>query len=530
MSQHMVAKAWARSRTGRLTLAAAVMACTAFALPAATFGASSGDERTTTPVHGGTLKIIVEDPTDNIGYPASSSQLDYYYSSPALETLGRYDAKGIMHPFLAKGWKVDPVHNTITFYLRPGVKFQDGTDFDAQALKWNIQQFQQQHRPEVDGIRSMSVLDKYTLRLNLVKWDNQLLESICWFVQIISPTAVKKHGVDWAKTHPVGTGPFAFVSWNPDVSIVYRRNPNYWQKGKPYLDEIDLQLIYDTNTAYNTFVSGSADVLTRATSIQTKQLEQSHQYNYTSTRNLAFGSAGYGLMLPSGNPKDPLSKLKCRLAVEYAINKQALVKSLLQGYGIAVDQWYPPSSPFYNPDVKFPYNPAKAKQLLKEAGYPNGFNTQIWTTPGYQDMATVVQNDLAAVGIRAKVNVVEIGHIIQMSYGRYNGMALYIWPTFPDAPVLVDRNFNPNTPAFKLNVYHPPALAKLIARARSAPTHAEEVRYVQQIWKVLFKDNALFVPLYIPVSDVFMKKNVHNLHFFTTNGYDWNPESVWLSK
>ncbi|MBX5437825.1 MAG: hypothetical protein IRZ33_11520, partial [Alicyclobacillaceae bacterium] len=325
-------------------------------VPATTLAAAGGAAKKMAPVRGGTLKIIVEDPTDNIGYPAGSTQLDYYYSSPALETLGRYDAKGIMHPFLAKGWKTDPAHKTITFYLRPGVKFHDGTDFDAAALKWNIQQFQQQHRPEVDGIQSMTVVDKYTLRLNLVKWDNQLLESICWFVQIISPTAVKTHGINWAKTHPVGTGPFVFSSWNPDVSIVYKRNPNYWQKGKPYLDEIDLNLIYDAHTAYNTFISGGANVLTRATATDMKQLESSGQYNYHTTRNLGFGSAGYGFMFPSGNPTDPLSNVKCRLAVEYAVNRQALVKSLLQGYGIPAEQWYPSSSPFFNPDVSFPYN------------------------------------------------------------------------------------------------------------------------------------------------------------------------------
>lgn len=485
-------------------------------------------------MQGGTLKIIVEDHTDNIGFPAQSSQLDYYYSSPALETLGRYDANGVMRPFLAKGWKADPKHRTITFYLRPGVKFHDGTLFDAQALKWNIQQFQAARRPEVDGIRSMDVVNRYTLRLNLQKWDNQLLESICWFVQVISPTAVKQHGVEWAKTHPVGTGPFVFASWSPDVSIVYKRNPHYWQKGKPYLDEIDLELIYDQNTAYNTFLSGAADVLTRAIPSAMKQLESSGQFKYNTTRNLSFGTAGYGLLFPSGNPADPMSNLKVREAIEYAVNKPALIKSVLQGYGVPTNQWYLPNSPFYNKDVSsFAYNPAKAKQLLKEAGYPNGFDTVIWTDPANQNMVTAVQGYLAAVGIRAKINVVDIAKLLEMTVStapKWKGMSIHIWPMFPDAPVLMDRDFSPHSANHAQNIIHPPKLLDLIAKARSAPDRASEAKYVREMQKVAFQDYVLFLPLYVPVGDVFMKKTVQNLGFFTRNGYDWNPESVWISR
>lgn len=520
---------WMWCGTGAALAVALVAGCTS---QSGIVAGSRGAAKTVQPTRGGTLKIIVEDHTDNIGFPALSPQLDYYYSSPALETLGRYDANGIMQPFLAKGWKVDPKHSTITFYLRPGVKFQDGTDFDASALKWNIEQFQAAHRPEVDGIRSMTVVDKYTLRLNLVKWDNQLLESICWFVQIISPTAVKEHGVDWAKTHPVGTGPFTFVSWNPDVSIVYKKNPNYWQKGKPYLDQIELDLIYDTNTAYNTFLSGAANVLMRTTPANMKQLEQSGKYAYVSSRNVGFGSGAYGLMFPSANPKDPLSNLKVREAVEYAINKDAIIKSVMQGYGIPVNQWYPPNSPFYNPQVKgFPYNPAKAKELLKEAGYPNGFDTQIITDPADQNWVTAVQSYLANVGIRVKINVVDIAKLIAItssSAPKWTGMTVYIWPTFPDAPVLIDRNFSPHAAYFAQNIIHPPILQQLIAKARSAADHATEVKYVKQIQMVMFQKYAMLCPLFIPRGDIFMTKNVHNLNFLKTNGFDWNPESVWM--
>ncbi|MBX5436695.1 MAG: ABC transporter substrate-binding protein [Alicyclobacillaceae bacterium] len=495
---------------------------------------AGGAAKTVAPSKGGTLRIIVEDHTDNIGFPALSPQLDSWYSSPAIERLGMYNHKGVMEPFLAKGWKQDPKAKTITFYLRPGVKFQDGTDFDAAALKWNIEQFQNAKRPEVAGIQSMTVVNKYTLRLNLVKWDNQLLENICWFVQIISPTAVKKHGVDWAKTHPVGTGPFTFVAWNPDVSIIYKRNPNYWQKGKPYLDEIDLDLIYDPNTAYNTFVSGAADVLTRALPVNMKQLESNSQYKYNTTRNILFGASGFGLMFPSGNPNDPLSKLKVREAVEYAVNKQAIINSVLQGYGIVATQWYPPSSPFHNPAVKgFPYNPAKAKQLLKEAGYPNGFETQIWTDAADQSWVTAVQAYLAAVGIKVKINVLDIAKLLNMTYStapRWEGMTMYTWPTFPNAPSVIERNVGSDAAYFAQNIIHPPLLDQLIQKARSASNRQAEIKYVQQIQQVLYQDNAMVLPVFFSVRDVFMKKNVQNLTMFTTNSYDWNPAEVWISK
>ncbi len=140
--------------------------------------------------------------------------------------------KAIMTPWLADSWQADPQAKTLTFKLKSGIKFQDDTDFNAEAVKWNIEEYQKAKRPEVNGIQSMDVIDAHTLRLNLEQWDNNLLESIAYYVKMASPTAITKNGKDWAIKNPVGTGPFKLVSWERDISVKFKKERKLLAEGQ----------------------------------------------------------------------------------------------------------------------------------------------------------------------------------------------------------------------------------------------------------------------------------------------------------
>ena len=136
---------------------------------------------------------------------------------------------------------MDSSGKVITLTLRRGVKFHDGTDFNAEAAKWNLDQAISTKQFGSVLIDSVDVVDPYTIRINLKQRDNTLLGMLgfSYIGMMISPTAFKTKGEDWVIANPVGTGPFRFASWQKDVKIAFRKFEGYWQKGKPYLDGIE---------------------------------------------------------------------------------------------------------------------------------------------------------------------------------------------------------------------------------------------------------------------------------------------------
>jgi ABC-type transport system substrate-binding protein len=198
-----------------------------------------------------------------MGWPADVRTVNcHLYQAPAVETLLRWDDGGKPGPHLATGWKVADDKKSITFNLRKGVKFHDGTDFNAQAVKWGFELFMKTKRSELQSVESMEVIDDHTLRLNLKYFDNLLLTNLCYLAgPIASPTAGEKMGKDAFCLRPVGTGPFKIKSVERDVLIRYEKFDGYWQKGKPYLDAIEISMVKDPMTAIAAYKSSKAHLL-----------------------------------------------------------------------------------------------------------------------------------------------------------------------------------------------------------------------------------------------------------------------------
>ena len=323
------------------TTAAAPKPTTAASTPAAapsTSASAPTASSTTAGQYGGTLKIIARGTVQNLGFPgANFGPDDGTFQSPAVEKLITVDTKGNIIPNLATSWQVSPDYKYITFNLRKGVKFHDGTPFNAAAVKWNLDQFINGPRPDLKTFASVEAVDDYTVRMNYKTYDPALLPSLWAAVGwIVSPTAVESKGKDWAQNNPIGTGPYKFVSYTRDVSVKFTRFDDYWG-GKPYLDNLEYTLISDPVTALAAFKAGEAQASIIVGNKDAADMQASGKYNINK-----MAAQTYAMAYDSANAASPFSKLEVRQAIAYAIDNAAIAKSV--GYG-----FYTPTNQVSNP-------------------------------------------------------------------------------------------------------------------------------------------------------------------------------------
>ena len=354
--------------------------------------------------YGGTLRVIYPfSPTSTPGWPSDSINVQRgWMSYVCFEPLVTLDLSGQPLPILAKSWEWGADHKSITFTLREGVKFHDGTTFTSEAVKTEADLVIAAKGAIASNWASWDVIDDYHIRLNLTKFENNFWDNIANIsMTFFSPTAYKQNGVDWMKQHPIGTGPFKFLSFEKDVSLKFVRNDNYWQPGKPYLDGIDMLTVKESLTAQGAMQSNGGDVWLCQMG---KILGDMKGLGFTVKPDL--GGTNF-LLFDSANPDSKFSDVRVRQAVEYAIDKQAIVDTLGYGFGAVTYQIAPPSNPAYNKNIGTrAYNPAKAKELLAAAGFPNGFKVNLITMGSSTDSLSI-QQYLLAVGIDVKLEPVD---------------------------------------------------------------------------------------------------------------------------
>lgn len=484
-----------------------------------------------TPKYGGVLKIVSRLTASVFGYPGdmvNSGSVDV--SMPCLEALVGVDAQGKFIPTkLATAYQVAPDSKSITFTLRKGVKFHDGTDFDAQAVKWNLDTLKQEKIQGSELWASIDVIDNNTVRLNLTRWSNELITSMATAnAKMFSPTAIQKNGVDWAHTHPVGTGPFKFVSFTPDVGITWERFDGYWG-GKPYLDGIQTLFITDDMAKSAALQSGGADIL----------------FNVTTETAIALRSKGFTIgsgnvpnlvvLCPDSVNKDsPLSNLKVRQAIEYAIDKNSL-KELGNGFWTAANQPSEPNSMGYIANFEGrAFDLTKAKQLLSEAGFSGGFKIQfIYSQSNISpaDSMTALQQFLSKVGITADLQQVTAQQRTSFSKGGWQNGFISLG-IFSGTNYLSGLSYN-LTPggALFVSTARPPEFGDLLKAALATTEDAATEAAARKVNTSLY-DFAAIIPLWVAPQVLHVQPSyVHDAGLYKTGGlYDWTPEKCWLSK
>ena len=493
--------------------------------------------------YGGTLIVsqIGQQYEDNY-YPPQAANADILQNiRPCLEPLFEVASDGTIIPFLVESYEVQESGKVYIFNIRQGVTFHDGTAFNAEAVKWNIEQTQAAGIHTVyASVESMEVVDEYTLKINLSNADLFFLTTLsCSQASyMVSPSAVQANGEEWAITHPVGTGPFVMESWEYGVETVFTRNENYWgvdEEGNqlPYLDGINFKFVPEEVSVTTSFENGEIDMLRHLSTVALAELEP--DFN---TTVYAYPSGAFYLWFPTNIDGSAFQDLKVRQAVSYALDMPTIISSLYGSEFFAVNQLSYPGSILWDDTIEgYEYNPEKAKELLAEAGYPNGLKTSIIIENNEQNSALceTMKSYLADVGIDMEIDLADSARYAQTVIFSSWGDQLAIVPFnySPDEICSMLRMLDPETSLFAHTVRYPDNYKALIKQIATAASLEEAQDLYLQIDKVLIDETCLCVPVYCSNYAIACQDYVHG----TGSGSDgetqirfWSPELVWLDK
>ncbi|WP_435926974.1 ABC transporter substrate-binding protein [Dryocola sp. BD613] len=411
-----------------------------------------------------------------------------------------------IEPALATRWQISPDGLTYRFELRRDVTFQDGTPFNAEAAKFTFQRMLDDQHPShntgpfplsffFSSIKSIETPDDHTLVFHLSEPFAPLLSNLATPTGlIVSPTAVKKYGKNFGR-HPVGTGAFKFVEWQANQRVVVTANAGYWD-GKPAVKYVVFRPITDGNTRVAEMLSGGIDAMVEVPPDTVKLFaEKSKRFRlYEAT-----GPHVWYVMLNAQVP--PFNDVRVRQAVNYAVNKQSLVDNILQGSAGITDGPVPAAFSWAaNKAVApYPYDPAKARQLLKDAG-AEGATLTFYVTEGGSGMldpvpmATAIQADLKAVGLNVKIETYEWNtYLSKVNAGLDNQthMAEMAWMTNdPDTlPFLTLRTDAwPKKGGFNSGYYSNPQVDRLLEQARLTTDNARRGQLYRQVQQIVHQD------------------------------------------
>lgn len=317
-----------------------------------------------------------------------------------------------------------------TFKLKEGVKFHDGTDFNAEAVKYN---FDRLLNPEtgsskasaLQGVTSIEVLGDYEVKINL-DGRNLIFEQTLtnYSTAIMSPTACEEYGLEGYTNHPAGTGPLKMESWDPGVEMILVKNEDYWGE-EPTTDKLTVKAVSEDSSRVMMAMTGDADISWGISPALVENLEGNDDVTVHTT-------TGYRTIYIAINQEyGPLADPNVRAAINYAINKREIVDNILYGVGGTYPSGFESSAVANAATDLDPYEEdlEKAKQLLADAGYPDGFDIKLNTPEGRYAMdrqiAEAVQYMLAEIGINAEIEVLEWGTYQQKMLAK-DGTQLFL--------------------------------------------------------------------------------------------------------
>jgi peptide/nickel transport system substrate-binding protein len=406
-------------------------------------------------------------------------------------------------PGLAQSWDISKDGLTYTFHLRPNVKFHDGTPLTAEAVKFCFdRQLNDQGPfyatgtyPYVKGflgnVAGVEVVNPGTVQIRLKSPLTPFLQYLAHHsLYIYSPEALKKWGKDVVK-HPVGTGPFKLESWEPGVRVVLTRNDQYWG-GAPKIRQAIYVPIIEAQARLSAIKTGEIDMTMDVPPDSLQDLRKDPDVVVAEANS----SAVWYVALNTRHPA--LKDKRVRQALNYAVQKDAIIRDILKGTAIVATT---PLSPVYGPyhedkTVRYPYDPEKAKALLKEAGYASGFDVTFFVPEsgsGMQspvEMGTVIQANLAAVGVRAKIQTMEWGAYLK-KYLDSPDMAEMSWnPSIgdPDHMMYMLLSSDRFPPAFNAGYYQNPRVDELLRKGRTTIDDRERVPLYKEAQRLVMED------------------------------------------
>ncbi|MGG1661934.1 glutathione ABC transporter substrate-binding protein [Brevibacillus sp. NRS-1366] len=380
--------------------------------------APSTNQAAATPAaaEGGTLIIARLSDANNLD-PHFSTQINSMavVQHKLYEGLVLMDRNSEYKPLLATEWKqLDDV--TWEFSLREGVTFQDGAPFNAEAVKKTIDRILDKKNPTPKAnmfgmIKEVKIIDPQKVQI-ILHYPFAGLLSVLASAEggIISPKAIEQYGKDLSK-HPVGTGPFTFESWTPGQEIVIVKNENYWGTG-PKVDKVVFKTVPEDTTRVAMVETGEAHVAEQLPVTELERVQNSTNMSLGRFESFAVDHIGMNVT------KKPFDDVRVRQAIAHAVDKESIIKGVYNNVGKVAISSLGPKVIGYSADIKTPeYDLNKAKQLLTEAGYANGFKATIYLNDNKAriNVAEVLQSQLKGIGIDLQIQVMEFGAYLDLA-------------------------------------------------------------------------------------------------------------------
>jgi len=491
------------------------------------------------PVSGGTL--MWGRGSDAVGLdPAHETDGESYKVCDNLyENLVGYDQKSTeVLPELATSWDISSDGKTYTFHLRAGVRFHDGTPFNAAAVVFSLDR--QRNRTPAhefhavggpytywssmsmdDIIQDIRAADDSTVVFQLKRPNAPFVANLAMnFTAIVSPTAVRKYRDDYFK-HPTGTGAFRFVEWVKDDRIVLERNPDYWGE-KPYLDKVVFRAIPENTVRLLALQQGDIAGMEGISPLEARRIAKDTQLELHRIpgMNVAY--------LAMRMDKPPFDKLEVRQAMNYAVDKKSLVDGLYMGYGTPAVNPIPPSMWGYDAKIAdYGYDAAKAKSLLAQAGVKPGtkFILNVMSAPRpYMPeplkVAEAIQANLHTVGLEAEIRTMEWGSYLNYIQSLKHEACIIGWQGDNGDPdnflyVLLDKE-SARIPAQNYSAYKSDELHKVLIDAQVTSDPGERAALYARAQEIVHRD-APWVPIAHMDLLAATRKNVHGLVLHPTS-------------
>lgn len=358
------------------------------------------------------------------------------------DTLLNYgDQDTTLHPGLATEWTPSEDGLQYTLKLREGVKFHDGTDFNAEAVVINFERWMNGDAEQFpyytmfggfkgdEGhvIKEVKAVDELTVQFTLNRPQAPFLKNLAMSpFAIASPAAIEKFGDDLSK-NPVGTGPFKFVEWKENDRIVIEKNPDYWMEGYPKLDKVIFRSIPENSARLNALLAGEIDLMDGVNPSDLEQIKGNPDLQTFERPSMNVGYLGFTVT------REPFDNKLVRQALNHAIDKEGIIAAFYGGLAEPAKNPLPPALEGYNDEIDpYPYDLEKAKELLAEAGYPDGFEMELWAMPvprpympDGMKVAEVLQSSFAEIGVKAEIKSVDWGtYLEQAAKGDFDAFML----------------------------------------------------------------------------------------------------------
>lgn len=436
-----------------------------------------------------------------------------------------------MTPSLAESWTVSADQRVYDFKLREGLKFHNGDPFTAEDVKFSFTRYKwPTHQRE--KFRDVEIVDPYRIRFHLkepwpdfLSYYGTLATGAAW---IVPKRYIEQVGDDGFRKHPIGLGPYKFVSYTPGVELIMEAVETYWRK-VPHIKRLVLKSIPDATTRLAMLKKGEVDVA--------YDLDPPAAEDVKRDANLTLAFSG-GIGIPwvdflhgQWDPQSPWHDRRVRLAVNYAIDRQAISDAETLGASKPTGGIIPKHFPYVMPLEPYPYDPAKAKQLLAEAGYANGFDAgDLTPSPPYFDRGEMVAGYLAAVGIKVKVRIMERAAFFSARNAKQlRGLCICGSGRYGNAATRIEESVL-STGVFAWGGGYPDLDALFKQQDGETDPHKREaiLHQIQQ----LVHERAMFAPLFEYVWPSGIGPRVEEAGLMLINPYPWSAplEDVRLKK